>query len=566
MQFNISDQRPATLDPIHMLPIKGTYDPAPAMRETLVDPLFEPLPGRSVSITDDKGSSYNQDAILNLFMHTLSGTVNNRAEQGVKNLLAQGLINFELTSQLLVNEVFANQAGAASKLPTPGPRVIYSANSDVIPAAKALLSRPDETMAKSMFASLAFSYCPETLGFWFLTESAYDDFRQWFDQQVIVLSAVLPADTLNLLQKFQQLNLSGLTESLTLRKNDADQLHDYSFARVLVHLLMQYSRLQQNQAAATPGTLLESGVLPFVLTELFLPRTVVLVNTEAHARASAHKVDAEWRLINQSLNSPVKVVSASQLSKLTALSRALAKASSAAVQASTQRSQQIGRSAKIVFRKQAPTTVDIMVGLMRVLKQMKEVNRSQNIFRKVKTTFTKANRRDPQDFNKPGKSVSTHYLPDLHIYVDTSGSISESNYQHAIMMLIKLAKKLNVNLYFNSFSHIMSQEVLLKTAGKSTSQIWKEFQRIPKIAGGTNYEQIWQYINTSLARKRRLSLVITDFEWRARSHRVEHPKNLYYAPCSNMDWDRIVGHMRGFVESARHLDPAIAQHLIGVII
>lgn len=564
MQFTISDQRPQTLDPIHTIPITGDYDPLPAMSEVLIDPLFEPLPGRTVTVVDDQGVNYNRDDVLNVLLRTLVGGVDSDAEQGAKSLLDQGLIHWDASSTLLTNEAFAIQAGAAAKLPAPNPRVIYTASSDVIPAAKALLAAQDDSSAGSLFASLAFTYSPETLGFWFLSGSVYDDFRTWFDQQIQALTAVLPNDTVNLLQKFQQLRLGGLTESLILRKDDFDQLHEYSFARVLVNLLMQYMHMQKHRGQTAPGAPLEAGVLPFVISELFLPRTIVFVNVEAHARTTGRKVDAEWKLINQALNSPVRIVSNAHLSKLTALPRAMAKASAAAVQAGSQRNQQAGRSAKIVFRRQAPNNVDILSGLMRVLKRMKKVNRSQNALRTSRKSFVKANRRDPMDFNKPGTVVSTVYLPDLHVYVDTSGSISEDNYQQAILMLIRLAKKLNVNLYFNSFSHIMSQEVLLKTAGKSVSQIWKEFQRIPKVAGGTDYEQIWHYINASPVRRRRLSLVISDFEWRARNQRLEHPKNLYYAPCSNMNWDRIVYHAKGFVDSTRHIDPSIGARLIGV--
>lgn len=566
MQFTITDQKPATLSPLHTQPISGAYDPIAAIRATLVDPLFVPLSGRTVAILDDNGTSQDQDSVLQWFRRTMTDTVDPEAEGGVKSLLSQGLMTYDGQTTLLSNEMFTIQSGAKCKLPCPGPRVLYSAGSDVIPAAKALLANPDETNESGFLASLAFTYSPETLGFWFHTESAYEDFRTWVDQQVTALSSILPTDTLDLMRKFQQLTLKGLTESLILRKDDNDQIQEYSFARTLVHLLMKYSQIQKQAPAATPPATMEAGVLPFVATELFLPRTVVLVNVEAHARTSARKIETEWKMINIALSQPVKVVNLKNLSKLTALPRAMAKAASQAANAKSNQLAKSGRSAKVTFRRQSPSTVDILTGLTRVLRRMKEVNRSQNVFKKVRTSFIKANRRDPSDYNKPGKMVSIHYLPDLHVYVDTSGSISEHNYQQSMLMLIKMAKKLNVDLYFNSFSHVMSQEILLRTKDKSIAQIWKEFQRIPKVAGGTDYEQIWRYINNSPKRRERLSLVISDFEWRARNHRVEHPKNLYYAPCGNMDWNTLVHYAKSFTKSAEHLEPAIAQRLIGMVL
>jgi len=564
MQFTITDQKPAVLNPLHTLPIAGTYDPMAAISATLVEPMFQPLPGRTVSITDDAGAAHDHDSIMDWFQRILTANVNPDAETTMRSLLSQALVNYEPQTTLLGNEMFATQAGAQRKLPPPSPRVLYAAGSDVIPAAKGLLGSADTTTEAEFFAAVAYTYSPETLGFWFLSESAYEDFRTWFAGQVTTLAPVLPANTLSLLQKFQAMTLAGLTESLILRKDDNDELQPYSFARTVVHLLMQYAQMQRT-GHTTNATSLEAGVMPFVATELFLPRTVVLINAEAHARGTSRKVDAEWRIINLALNTPVKVISRTSLSKLTALPRAMAKAASQAANAKTNKLAQVGRAARVKFRKQKPSSVDILTGLTRVLKRMKEVNRSQNVFRKVKSSFIRANRRDPDDFNKPGKSVSTHYLPDLHVYVDTSGSISEYNYQQAILMLIRLAKKLNVNLYFNSFSHVMSQEILLRTQNKSVAQIYQEFQRIPKVQGGTDYEQIWKYINNSPKRAARLSLVVSDFEWRARSQRIPHPKNLYYAPCGNMDWDDLVHHAEGFTKSVQHLEPAIAQHLIGMV-
>ena len=561
MTITLSGQKPATLSPVHTLPVTGAYDPVSAIQEGLVEPLFEPLtPGSTVSIVDGKQHPLDKDHVLDMIMRTVGPTVNGSAEQDVKSLLQQGLVNYDQTTPLLVNELFAVQAAHANKLPHPTPRMLYTASTDVIPAAKKLLAGTAKDDGE-LFASIAYAYHPEALGFWFQSSSAYDDFLVWLQQQTSALSSVLPGTTANLLTKFAQTNLKGVVEGYVLRKDDNDANEEYSFARVIVHMLMSY----QQQAASASGAPRVVGTMPFVVSELYLPRTIVIVNVEAHARATARKVDTEWQLVNASIASPVKVVSNKALSKLTALPRAMAKAASQAAQAGAKAAQS-GRSAKIVFRKQAPTKVDIEKGLLLVLKRMKEVNRSQNILKKSHTSFARANRRDPQDYNRPGRVTSTHYLPDLHVFIDTSGSISEANYQDAVMMLIKLAKRMNVDLYFNSFSDSLSQEVLLRTKGKSVGRIWQEFRRIPKVRGGTEYEQIWHYINASPARQKRVSLVVTDFEWRARPQRVRHPKNLYYAPCSSMNWDRIVHHATGFTKSVRHIDPAIATKLIGMAV
>ena len=127
-----------------------------------------------------------------------------------------------------------------------------------------------------------------------------------------------------------------------------------------------------------------------------------------------------------------------------------------------------------------------------------------------------------------------------------------------------MAKKLNINMYFNSFSHIMSQTTRLHLEGKSPEAIYEEFKKVPKVNGGTDYEQIWHFINsdTSKKRQRELSLIISDFEWTARTATIRHPKNLYYIPCSTMNWDFIVRHADEFCKSAVHNDPNIRAHVL----
>ncbi len=564
MALTLSGQKPATLQPEHLIPINGTYDPMKAIRKTIIKPLMKPITkGRAVSITDSTGATLNKDAVLDLFMRCVGGTtIDVQAETEMKSLLQQGLIHFDYQTPLSVNELFTIQAGASKGLPypsnMPGRQVIYTANHDVIPAAKAHLSGNDPEL---LLASIAYTYTPEALGFWFRTSDDFDDFTTWLDTEIQTLSPVLPGDTVNLLTKFRQTNLKSLVEGYLLRTDDTDGNDEYSFARVIVNLLMKYQKVA-NQGANQPPV----GVLPFSVSELFLPRTILIMNVEAHARATPQRVEKEWRIVKSALTAKVRVISNTSLSKLAALPRALAKVSAKAANAQSNKSAQAGRSAKIVFRKQAPTKVELESGLLRVLKRMKQVNRSQNALKMVKTTFTKANRRDPLDFNRPGKMTSTKYLPDLHIYIDTSGSISEENYQQAVLMLIKMAKKMNVDLYFNSFSHVMSQEILLRTKNKSVAKIWQEFRRIPKVSGGTDFKQIWDYINASPTRQRRLSLAVTDFEWEPSMQRDKHPTNLYYAPCSSMDWDRIVYWAGNYSKSMRHIEPAIAQHFIGVIV
>ena len=132
------------------------------------------------------------------------------------------------------------------------------------------------------------------------------------------------------------------------------------------------------------------------------------------------------------------------------------------------------------------------------------------------------------------------------------------------MSCIKLSSKMGINFYINSFSHTMSTSTKLTIAGRSPKQIYKAFTTIPKVSGGTDYEQIWHYINRSAKLRKEVSIVITDYEWTAPNHYVKHPANLFYAPISAnaYSWRTITNNAERFMKSMLSLDPQIRKKIL----
>lgn len=551
--MNIVNQKPAILSPVYQAKITGDFDPVPLIKETLCDPLRQPMvQGTPVSILSSKNTPVTDDDIVGQVIRCCGEVMDSVSETWCKELFGQGLAYFDKNTHLAVSELFAIQSAVRAKLPAPTSTVIYTPATDVIPTSREFLA--GQCDYDKFMAVMAFYTRAHTLGFYFANETAFDAFKSYLQNLTAGFAAQIPAEVNQLLSDFQaNISLSGLTESLLLRQKDGDNDEEYSFPRILVSALMGYT-LQTSNA--------EFGVLPFALGELYSPRTVVFVNVEKHARASAKQVADEWAIVNQSLSMQVRMVSQNKLTRLTATARHLQHIKGMAANAATNSGAPVGKAANLKFMAQPPTAGTLIRWIRKISSKMAVVARSENSYKSVKMTFAKPNRRDPDDFNKQGKMVSTKYRPDIHIYLDTSGSISEENYQDAIMACIKLAKALDVNMYFNSFSHVMSQCHKLTLKGKSTRQIWEKFKRIPKVNGGTDFEQIWHYINRSKRRQRELSLLITDFEWTARPQFVRHPRNLYYAPVSHTNWDWLVRAAEEFVASAAHNDPDIRAHIL----
>lgn len=575
--LTVTNASPAVLSPVYrMSAATDPFDPTEGLRQVLVEPLFRPLvPTMSGVQIDHDGTPMTEDDVRDLALACMADTFDPDAEELMSDLLSQCMLEYYHKSQApeynttRFQELFLNQATHRNhdpnvQLPAQG-RVYYDVQGDIVGSSKLFLrdagqaitagTHLDDTAADAVLCGIGFVFHPTTLGFYFLNEQAFEDFKSWLATQVSMLSSTLDASCQSLFQQFSQIKLSGLVEGVTLRNDDADNCEPMSFARVLVSMLMSYTGQVGRETF---------GILPFDMGELLCPRTVTLVNVEAHAHASTSVVKREWGVINQALNMPVRPVSNRKLASLTAQGRAASRALGRAA-ASTRRNRRAydaQRAANVRFRKTNLKTMDIVRVVSKVSSKMAQVAKSENSYKSVRMSYARPNRRDPDNFNLQGKVVSTKYRPDIHLYIDTSGSISEDNYEAAVKSCIAMARKMNVNLYFTSFSHVISQTTLLHTRDKSFVGCYREFQRVPKVTGGTDFSLVWDYVNQSKKRRRELSLMLTDFEYMPCNDHIDHPRNLYYLPIANTDWTYLVAEAKRFATAMSVHDAAFRRRLL----
>lgn len=550
--MQISNQKPVILSHLFAPPMAAGYDIPEIAKELLAKPLMEPLSqGTPVTITDN-GKDVTEDDITKNLLACMGDSLDLTAEDWIKELYAQSLIHYKRSSKLRVRDIFAVQAGTKEKMSEPNSMVLYTAAADILPVSKefiAGLCTPDK-----LFASFAYFARTESLGFYFINEAEFNDCKAWIKAEASKISANLSADVISAFADFDNLTLSALTESLRLRNDESENLDEYSFARVLMTLLMEYA------SSADP---LKFGVMPFDIAELLLPQTMIFVNVEKHARASATAIKKEWEIIQKAISQPFKVVSTKKLNKLTSVHRTLHKMAQAPVKGGRRlRFEGVSKAATKHFKSTPPSRRDMAKSVKSRLNKMANVNRSDNSYKTIKSSFARANRRDPDNYNLQGRITSTKYKPNIHIYLDTSGSISEINYEASIKDLIKMTQSMNVDLYFNSFSHVISDVSHVKTKGKTVMGAYKAFQKIPKVSGGTDFSLVWEYINRSRERQKELSILITDFEYWAPSSFIRHPKNLYYIPIGACNWDSIKSHASSFCQSMAHIDPFCRNHIL----
>lgn len=551
-QIMTLNQKPVILPALYTATASNDFDLLEVVASAIADPVFNNavVPGQDVTVTYD-GNNVDREMVASSIIGCIGDDIDSDQEDLVRNFLNKTLLHYDPTRKDRVQEMFINQSATKAGLQEPVPgSVVYTPGVDIIPSCKGFLAGTVDY--DTVFGSFAYYSRTEALGFYFANQLIFDDFKNWFDNQIQLLSSTLDASTNQLCQQFNQLSLDQLTESLILRNQVDESNEPDSFPRLLLSFLMQYSQQNSNSLI---------GIMPFKLSEIFVPKNIIFINIEKHAHATAADIKNEWDLINKSLGFKLRIISKNKLTKLTAIARQIKKAQSQAATTMSNRQSQLMRARQTPFRKTPPRGKDMLRYIRKVSDKMSNVAKSENVYKMTKLSFARANRRRPDDYNLPGRIISTKYKPDIHIYIDTSGSISVENYEEAMKVCIATAKKLNVNLYFSSFSHVLSQETRLVVRDRSFHDIYKEFLRTPKVGGGTDYQNIWEYINRSKERRRRLSIVVTDFEYTPPNTHFKHPPNLYYAPCGRMDWDRMLRWATSFVKGMEVNVPKIRSKL-----
>lgn len=550
MAIVTTNQKPTELNSLYTGSVVNTFDPYAVVKDEIVKHLFQPLiPGQLVTI-EENGTPLTEDDITQLLFDCSTDAVVPQAEDRMKEILQQTLTYY--AKDLTVQSVYAVQAGLKEHLPLPTSRCKYLPT-DVIDASKQLMS--GQLSRDAFFATVAFYTRVDTFGYYFVNDTAWSEFQKWMLGEVQALGSVIPTDTIKLCQDLQNIRLNQLTQSFVLRDDDTQNNDPYSFARIFPFYLMMYEKINdQNGKPIYMG-----GHMPFSFAENFCPRSIVVMNVEKHAHAHPAEIQNEWNIVQKALQLRPKVLGNNKIQSLTSVARMATKI---AASGAMRHSSQMMKSAQIRFRKTPLTITDLYSYIMKIYKHAAFVQTSENATKCYKYTYQRPSRRDPDNPDRMGKTTGWKYKPDLHVYLDCSGSISERQYQDAIKACIKLAKKMNVNFYFNSFSHIMSQTTKLKLKDRSVAEIYKEFRKIPKVGGGTDYEQIWHYINRSQKFSKEVSIVISDFEYTAPNHYVKHPRFLYYAPISTSNWNIIKDEATEFAKSMLGICPNIRKHIL----
>lgn len=547
--MNVSNVNPIEILPYYDDDISQdlTSDLIKSYIANIIEPIWSsPLASnKPIYITDDAGKALTPDDVANIILNNFSSGKTNKIEKELNDFFANTLSNFK---PLDVNSLFVAQSFGVTGGLRPSAAVIYDKD-DIKSACKEYLQTRDKNVLITNFSFVISDPC---IMVGFLTDSHFDDFKKFITN--ITIGMQLDVNTQQKFNEFNNLKLN-LIDGLILRANENDSQEANSFPRIFMKLLLAFC----NQTT-------DVEIIPSYLDELLNPTNIILFNIEKCAKAPANKLEREINIVKSGLTSPIKIISQKKLSMCSTIAtinkHMLQKAANAAAMAS--KDPNVQKRGKFLFKKKSPTKHDYAKFLKNVIKREMKVSRTENFIYAEKSSFLRANRRQPDNIDAAGKILNKIHKPDIHIYLDTSGSISEDNYKYAILMLIDIAKELNINLFFNSFSHVLSSTTKLNIQNKSKTEIYKEFQKIDKVGGGTDYKQIWDFINMSKKRQSEISLIISDFEYSVPTTRFIHPRKLYYLPIdtSKYMYQHLVSNAKDFCSDMYRIDPNIRQKCI----
>lgn len=157
----------------------------------------------------------------------------------------------------------------------------------------------------------------------------------------------------------------------------------------------------------------------------------------------------------------------------------------------------VSRSERVKMHKirKLSSTKKITQVINRAIRKQSSTYHTQNITKTMHKTYNKPNRREPENDFKPGKSTKKIYRPDIHLYLDTSGSMSVDSYKKGILAAIDIAKDLKSNIYISSYSDILAEPILLDGIAKqSAAVLLQKALKIPVVDGGTDFENVYNNI------------------------------------------------------------------------
>jgi hypothetical protein len=475
------------------------------------------------------GKEYKDDEIINDLTKSVAEEDVNIPRDEILSLLFHQSSRYRGKHPENWKQIIGNSILLKNKAPLPTASMLYTYNTDIQNQAKDFLMNDTPQTRTELLIGLIGNLIANTISdrwcFILTNNSDYDRIKDELDKEIQTFTTD-PA-----IQGFNR-DVQGIAFS----KDDCFTSW-VTGNNVLPGSLNRF--ILDTLEAFKPSGFTET--LPLNIQGILNPIGFAFINVEALANSDQLSYQHELKQL-QSVSNNLRRFKISKLSKIKNATNYSSSAPHYQKQY-TKTMNGIGSRKQRGFHKTLPSTKWQLSVMSKLIKKRTSKIISDTTYKSFITSFMRANRRHPNDPNLRGRLQKTNYRPDIHIYLDSSGSISERQYRTAVTLLICISKKLKTNLYFTSFSHVVSQPVKLNTKNASVKQIYRQIQLVPKVTGGTEYENVWRMIDVLEKQNRyhqlspQLNFMITDFEynisstWNPQLNKAS-TQNTYYVPLA----------------------------------
>lgn len=479
---------------------------------------FQGINGQKVQIIDQSNQqNIDIDTLTTAFQQSMhEETVDINLANQIKSILNQSL-TYHTPNTWLVEEQMISELLTKQKLPLPGyknsQQIVYNVNTDVAPSAKQLFNQLQGSQAYDKELEMYHA----SLGGYFKSSNFNTDYLVvTFQNDQAYQNFLNQINTLKPTQTIKELN--DLQHSLNKNIHFNDQFYQVLFLSKKnptdPNSMMRY--MQHQLGIFTQTNQKECFITPLNVKQMYAPFNILFLSLEKMCNTSISDIEKSFAKINEIKQNNIYLINNQTLLTMDQVENAQRKDYSKNNTNTNDKAVKLKLSNTIP--KKPITQKNLARMISKTFEKLTTKNISKNTYKTRQSTFMRPNRRNPDDINKAGTQTNIQYRPDIHLFIDTSGSVSEENYKSTVIMLIQVAKKLNVDLYINFFSTSLTQTTLLKVKNRNIKDIYQQFQQLPKVTGGTDYQNVWNFIDKidKKLKTPRVYFIITDFEYSLR--------------------------------------------------
>lgn len=472
--------------------------------------------------------------------------------QTTKNLISTYINNYSPISWLKADNFLIDRLYQKYKLPEASDEIIYTIPCDIVEPVSNYLN--DKIQAEQCITSIS-AYLNITAPIvMFKSRRSFHEFQEYIDRRIMMMP--LKPETRRLLRQFTGLKADSGFKCVKLRSTQYARLAENTFARILMNLLEEYSADSMTIArdeCVMVGASLRSRIVPLAIVFAVAENITIEDSETLNSDITEIKGFLDW-LNEPKGDAPISINNNAEaedqpfdILETNESEKQKEERIKSAINNIT--SNQPGSGRGDPTRRVDPNSVKALTKrLKKKIKQLIQSTsaRTMNGRKIVIKTYMRESRRDPMNIDLKGQYYKTTYTKDLHLYIDVSGSINLSMIEFALNAAADIATELKLNLFVTPFDSKLYEKQTIVIPGSVISKrsALKKLKRLPISGGGTEFDNVYKFIESSKKRKNEISIMITDY---CDCPRLPSPKTLYYMGCkgtSPQTIENFIRHMK----------------------